>query len=149
MHDPDQGPVSQNRDILKGYRFCATLQLRTPLHVLQHHGEVVGLDAVRPAYGPPWSGIWVLETKTYRELGIPIRELPPGPMASEIGPVPADGGDFLVFLKAYRTIVESKREVTERLSKLEELFAAPEHERIVKLLRPYALDWWVANADRH
>src|ERR1700730_9178649 len=29
-----------NADIVKGYRFSATLQLRTPLRVLQHHGEV-------------------------------------------------------------------------------------------------------------
>ena len=38
-----------NADVIKGYRFHATLQLRTPLRVLQHHGEI-------PAMVRKWVG---------------------------------------------------------------------------------------------
>jgi hypothetical protein len=146
-----------NADIIKGYRFSATLQLRTPLRVLQHHGELQPWsENGLPAYARSlWEGIWLPVTKTWAELAgsgakiknpsasdeqalddafrrrlvdrgwnpekaaTVIREA----MASDIGPIPQDGGTYLGFLKAFRGIVEfaaspdEKREAIEALSK--------------------------------
>jgi hypothetical protein len=43
--------------------------------------------------------------KTWRSLGIDMDEVPQT-MASQVGYLPADGGDFLPFLLEYRMIVE-------------------------------------------
>lgn len=92
-----------NDDIVSGWRYCATLQLRTPLFVLQQHGR---LERATPD-GPPqltdemWHGIWV------PDLGEEFAYLHKGAtMASEVGPIPIDGGDYLPFLKAVRAISE-------------------------------------------
>lgn len=93
-----------NDDIIGGYQYSATLQLRTPLFVLKNHGRFVPATPE----GPPrvsdemWHGIWVLA------LTDEFKFLDEGATASsEIGYVPADGGDFLPFLVAVRTITES------------------------------------------
>lgn len=59
-----------NADIIKGYRFVATLQLRTPLRVLRHHGEFHNWsEAGLPQYAQAaWEGIWVPVTKSWAEL---------------------------------------------------------------------------------
>lgn len=80
--------------------FCATLQLRTPLRVLAHHGEICK-SGRRPKHAAAeWEGIWI-------EL-LPGQKTLFGEAASEIGYVPADGGQFLEFLKAVRRIVEDE-----------------------------------------
>lgn len=101
-HDMPQIP-SGNEDIIEGWRYCATLQLRTPLAVLENHGKVVPASPE----GPPtltdemWHGIWL------PELGREFDFLSSGAsMASDVGPIPADGGDYLPFLKAVRRISE-------------------------------------------
>lgn len=93
-----------NDDIIGGYQYSATLQLRTPLFVLKNHGRFVPATPE----GPPrvsdemWHGIWVLA------LTDEFKFLDEGATASsEIGYVPADGGDFLPFLIAVRTITEN------------------------------------------
>ena len=145
-----------NADLIKGYRFSATLQLRTPLRVLQHHGEFRkwSENGLPPYAQFSWEGIWLPVTKTWAELAGPNAKLPPGnasngrtfnnifrkkliehgfspeeaattlpdAMASDIGPIPQNGGTYLGFLKAFRSIVEStaspddKREGIEALS---------------------------------
>ncbi|HEX6376367.1 MAG TPA: hypothetical protein VFZ91_11680 [Allosphingosinicella sp.] len=110
------GAACRNSDIVSGYRFCATLQLRTPLRVLSRHGELhPGVDRQPPPVTEEgWEGIWVPELRTWRELGIDAREMPPGTMASDIGQIPVDGGEYLKFLVAIRTAAEGDESVTGR-----------------------------------
>ncbi len=132
-------------DVLKGWEFCATLQLRTPLAVLEHHGELIeGAEAVLPTYGPGWAGIWTPKTKSWAELGaevgLALPEFPPGQMASQIGLVPEDGGAFLTFLKAYRRIVERAVSVEEKEREVQALARRPEYSEIAAKLGPSLLD---------
>lgn len=72
------------RDIIKGLIFVATLQIRTPLSVLEHHGERhPGPPSAAPKYGSPADGYWQYETKTWAELAGPkaARPLPTLPLA--------------------------------------------------------------------
>lgn len=101
----------EHGDLIKGLRFVATLQLRTPLRVLSHHGEIHrDRLSVAPAYArEQWEGIWVPVV-----LDGPLR----GSMASDIGPIPATGGDYLAFLLAVRAIVEANESIDVRIHKL-------------------------------
>ena len=108
----------QNPDIMRGLKFFATLQLRTPLRVLLRDGEIHTDRKITPPEiaKAMWEGIWVLQTITWRELGIDIDEFPPSSQASEIGPIlPAE---YLPFLIAVRTIVETHEPVETRIEKL-------------------------------
>jgi|GEM_PF-3094390 len=97
-------------DILNGYKFTAIMQCRTPLSVLVQHGRL----EKKPMHRLPliakeqWQGVWIPVLKSYRELGMDVNEIPMGTMASEIGQIPEDGGDYLRFLIFARTIKESK-----------------------------------------
>lgn len=114
--------LESNDDVLGDYQFTATLRLRTPYHVLIHHHEChPGPRKALPTYGTRAEGIWLRQTKSYADLiteagGDPAmaarmrraeRKIPQSQVASEIGPVPADGGDFLKFLLAFRRIIEA------------------------------------------
>lgn len=93
-----------NDDIIGGYEYSATLQLRTPLFVLKNHGRVVPATPEGPPRisGEMWHGIWTVA------LTDEFKFLDEGSTASsEIGYVPADGGDYLPFLIAVRTITEN------------------------------------------
>lgn len=111
MHDM----VTGNEDIVTGYRFCATMQRRTPLSVLKQHGRVVP----RTSDGPPtiteemWEGIWV------PDLGDGI--LDGIGMASEVGHIDSDGGDYLAFLIALRTITEGPGTIADKEAALKAL----------------------------
>lgn len=107
-----------NHNIIKGLKFVATMQLRTPLRVLKHHGEVFNGSGAPPSYAKEtWEGIWVPVTKSFRELGIPIDDFI-GKMASSIGPIPSTGGDFLKFILAVRCIVEQNKPIYTRRNEL-------------------------------
>ncbi len=95
-------------DIAKGWKFSATIQLRTSLRVLSRHGEIhQGLTEPPPIAHAMWEGFWIPLLKTNRELGIDIPEIVmDGTMASNVGPIPVDGGDYLKFLLKVRAIVE-------------------------------------------
>ena len=86
-----------------GWQLVATLSTTTPLEWLLRDGEITPT----PSDVPMQWAVWVPKTKTLRELGIDVDELPSGTRASEIGQVPSDGGAFLPFLIEYRRIVES------------------------------------------
>lgn len=107
-----------NSDIISGLEFCATMQLRTPLRVLLRHGELFSdLPNDPPQIARAmWEGIWTTYGPSFRELGIELDEPPPGQLASSIGPVPIDGGDYLKFLIAVREIVESANSVNGRMA---------------------------------
>jgi len=98
--------MSDVSDLISGWEMSVTMQLRTPLKWLQRHGEFHA-GAERPAETLPMEhASWVPVVKTWRELGIDEDELPESTMASEVGQIPVDGGDFLPFLMEYRMIVE-------------------------------------------
>lgn len=112
------------------------MQLRTPLRILARHGEKHSNRAAAPPTiaDEPWQGIWVPVPKTFRELGLDIGEPTPGTMASHIGPIPADGGTFLPFLKSVRAIVESDGAASERRKRLNTSLADPAVASIVREL---------------
>ena len=107
--EPNERNISSykvNADILKGYTLCVTMQLRTPLKYLEMHGQIIDLEST-PTQVPIEHGCWVPQCKPWTELGIDLKEAPEGTMASDIGPIPANGGQYLEFLKVFRNIVES------------------------------------------
>lgn len=106
-------------DLITGFEFFATHQLRTPLRILSRHGEV-HRDMHRP---PPviatelWHGIWMPQVKTWRELGIDMPEFQ-STVASDAGPVRSE--EYMPFLIAVRSIVEGEGTVTERSDRLKD-----------------------------
>ena len=93
-------------NLIIGWEMSVTMQLRTPLKWLQRHREFHE-GVKRPTEElPPQHAMWVPVTKSWRQLGIDADEIPETTMASEIGQIPVDGGDFLPFLIEYRMIVE-------------------------------------------
>ena len=109
-----------NSDIISGLKFCATMQLRTPLRVLLRHGEIFSDLPNEPPHiaRAMWEGIWTTYGPSFRELGIELDEPAGDWIASEIGPIPTDGGDYLKFLVAVREILESKNSINYRLASL-------------------------------
>lgn len=80
-----------HRNMIAGFEFRATLQLRTPLRVLRWHGKVhTDRDSPPPkVVEAEWEGVWVLKPKNWKELGgVDIPEFETT-TASDIGPVEA------------------------------------------------------------
>lgn len=99
--------MSEFDGIIAGWEMSVTLQLRTPLKWLKRNGEFHA-GSRRPIESlPPEHACWVPVPKTWRELSIDVDELPETTIASQIGQIPVDGGDFLPFLIDYRMIVEN------------------------------------------
>lgn len=88
--------------LIQHFKFCATMQLRTPLRILQHHNDTHWDRSVAPPsiVKKSWQGIWVPCT---RLSGLFEYE---ATMASEVGQIPVSGGDFLRFLLTIREAVE-------------------------------------------
>lgn len=91
-------------DAVTYFQFCATMQLRTPLRILQHHNDTHWDRYTAPPkiVERSWQGIWVPCT---RLSGLFEYE---ATMASEVGQIPVSGGDFLRFLLTIREAVESR-----------------------------------------
>ncbi|AUO64119.1 hypothetical protein WM46_04740 [Citrobacter freundii complex sp. CFNIH2] len=87
-------------EFITGYKFSATMQMRTPARILQQHGRIEKSASWKlpKLISETWQGIWSPITKSWREMDIDIDEMPMGTMASDIGQVPADGGDYMRFL---------------------------------------------------
>lgn len=117
-------------DIIKGRRFSATMQLRTPLRVLSRHGEIhEGLTDPPTIAQAMWEGFWTPLLKSNIELGMPdVPEvvMRDGTMASDVGPIPVDGGDYLKFLFKIRAIVEAFGGIEVRRTLLREELRKPE-----------------------
>ncbi|GGE21838.1 hypothetical protein GCM10011529_30580 [Polymorphobacter glacialis] len=103
-------------DIIRGFQFCATLQLRTPLRVLSRHGEIFDeIDRAAPQIAKEqWEGIWVPKLRSWKEMGFDIKEMQGETMASSVGQIPRDGGNYLKFLKAVRIAAEADSGIVER-----------------------------------
>ena len=116
--------TSDLADLTSGWEISVTMQLRTPLKWLQRHREFHA-GAERPTEVlPPEHACWVPVPKTWRELGIDADEIPLSTMASQIGQIPVDGGNFLPFLIEYRMIVEGAAEALDALGKRHPRYAA-------------------------
>lgn len=126
--------VAANSDLLSGWRFVATMQLRTPLRVLSRHGEINdGLSSEPPIFArEQWEGIWVTVARSYRELGIDMDEPALTIMASDVGTIPADGGDYLPFLIAVRTAAEGDGSIAERRDDVAAVLRDPAHRKFVR-----------------
>lgn len=94
-------------DIVSGMCFHATLQLRTPLRILQRNGQILPLGTDLPEDFEQWMGIWLPKTRTWAEIGIgaakPDYERS---AASHIGPVKQS--EYLPFLMTIREVVEDR-----------------------------------------
>jgi hypothetical protein len=121
---------ARDENDLAGMKFRATLQMRTPLHVLEHDGEVLPVDAELPTYGPTWAGRWSPFNKT--DIDLPTPSLMT--RSSDIGWVREDGGAYLPFLKRYRRIIETPDHAENKLKLLDELRSAPEHVEFARRL---------------
>jgi len=96
--------------VFGGMLFSATMQLSTPLRILEMHGQHHPLDAGPPPSVAMHEGIWIQALKGQTGLY--------GSMASDVGQIPADGGEYLKFLKAVRRITERSGSVAARVSDL-------------------------------
>lgn len=96
-----------NDQVIYGYRFSATMQLRNALHVLEQHGrlERVERSSLPTLTDEGWQGVWTAKTHAFRSMGVDIDETQDGQMASEIGPIDVDGGDYLRFMLLVRRIM--------------------------------------------
>ena len=129
--------------VVKGFRFCATMNMSTPLRILRRHGEISREIPQDWAVDNMGQGCWVIETKSFAELGIKLPDLQ-GKMASSWGPIPSDGGQVLPFLIRYRTLVESVNPVSERRKQLVEFAAQRENAKYFEAEFDYLqriLDW--------
>ena len=102
-HALRMGGFRSGSHLITGVRFVATLQLRTPLAILERDGLMRALDEVPEPDFPLWAGIWSPVAKTFRDIGLDIDE-PRDIRATHIGP--QDASEFLPFLKAVRWAVE-------------------------------------------
>lgn len=119
----DDETFEQARDLLVGLEFIATLQIRTPLAVLEHHGEFhPGPPSAAPKYASLADGFWSYKTKSLSELArrpLPTLDKSESLQASDIGPIEAS--HYLPFLKQFRRIVESDDSVENKLLRLAQL----------------------------
>ena len=116
-------------DIATGWRFGATMQLRTPLRVLLRHGEIhEGLSDPPFIAKEQWEGFWLPIAKTWRELGIDVdgSAALSGAMASDVGQIPLDGGEYLKLLVSLRKVVESDLTIEQRRTALRDELRKPE-----------------------
>lgn len=111
-----QGCRATRDSVVYGSQFIATMQMRTPLRVLEQHGRIERCDSAKlpKLIREPWEGIWSIRSRSFREIGIDIDE-PFGRMASEIGPIDADGGDLLRFMLLVKRIARSETDMCEKV----------------------------------
>ncbi|MDP1606327.1 MAG: hypothetical protein Q8L93_06760 [Rhodocyclaceae bacterium] len=106
-----------NDDIITGLGFSATMQLRTPLRVLLRHGEIHTEKSKEPPQiaREMWEGIWCPRTR--------FSKFTVSTYASDVGPIHAE--DYLPFLIAVRTIVETHESIEHRIEKLQKMPILP------------------------
>lgn len=78
-----------NSDVISGVRWVSTLDARTSQVCISLDGQVFGIDeGPRPPAHPFCRSTTSPVTKSFRELGIDLDEIPPGTRASADGQVP-------------------------------------------------------------
>lgn len=102
-----------NEDIITGLKFSATMHLGKPLRVLLRHGEI-HTDRTKP---PPQiarnasEGMWMPQTNLSKFIV--------STYASDVGPIHAE--DYLPFLVAVQSIVETHEPIEQRIEKLQKM----------------------------
>jgi hypothetical protein len=129
-----------NDDILAGWLLSVTMQRRTPLAWLRRHGEFHEGSDPPAEVVPMQHACWVPVTRSWRSLGIEMDEIPETTMASEVGQIPVNGGDFLPFLIEYRMIVEdgggTLTDLASRYPEYRDLLFPPSRQRRAAKRRP-------------
>ena len=122
---------SEIEEFIVGWQLSVALNRTTPLRWVRRHNEF--REGVKcPAEPVPARyGVWVPVAMSWRALGIDRLDVP-GTMASEIGDVPQDGGDWLSFLLEYRMIVEGSGSLDDLASRY------PHWAHLAKPLAPRA-----------
>ena len=136
-----------NSDLISGWRYSATLQLRTPLAYLKRHDEFSPGPQVPPLVGPAegqlldgtgFNPYWMwLQEIDYDGLGFD----PPqsGTRATEWGQVRVGSEEernLISLLKSFRYIVETAEGLDQKLSELKELSTStPENRKMWKKLK--------------
>jgi hypothetical protein len=129
--NPD--PYSKPENLISGYEYVATLQLRTPLAALLKDGEVVKTDRCPENEFGMMHGIWMPKTKSWREMGIDIDEFQPGNSASDAGQV--DRVKYRNFLISIRMISEDvDRSIQERIAAIRPILKDAEFSRYCRRL---------------
>jgi hypothetical protein len=132
-HPYEVKPDHPAADIISGMVFHATLQTRTPLRILRRHGQVVPLGTPLPNDFESWMGVWIPQSKGWRELGLCIDELPEFDAASDAGPVKVS--EYLPFLIELREAIEdASGGIDGRVKRLERVCAKPKFARFVSAL---------------
>ncbi|MYM90612.1 hypothetical protein GTP91_25995 [Rugamonas sp. FT82W] len=116
---------SQRDGLHDGWVYCAQLRFQTPLEFLRQHGNEQNDKTLCPDDLPCEYGSWLPKLKSFRAMGIEIDE-PPHFMASPVGPIPRDGGDYLKFLIAIRTAAEAEGTIQQRRDAIEAQVARPQ-----------------------
>lgn len=113
--------------VVSHLEFTATMQLRTPLDILNHHGCTCAADGRTPPYQVSMAdGIWL---PVVDDRFSALRE--GATMASDIGPIQCNDKEYLAFLKSIRSIVEQTSELSERRK---ELYASLENTQWPKFI---------------
>jgi hypothetical protein len=81
-----------------------------------------------------WEGVWIPVTRTFRELGLDIDEPRISTMASDIGPIPTDGGNYLKFLIEVREAAEGDGGIEDRRAAVAKVFRDPAWRKTVRSL---------------
>ena len=98
-NDARMATYKANADIMKGFEWLATLDGNTCIECMAYSGaqwDMEGkpikgdLPLKNPPLHPNCRCVLTSLTKSYRELGLNIDEMPPGTRASDLGQVPAD-----------------------------------------------------------
>ena len=132
--------MNQDDDLIVGWRYLATLQLRTPLAYLEMDGKF-SAGPKEPLVGPVEN--FLEGGAGFNAYGMWLREidhsiLPPSTIASraaELGPIrigSKEEKDLVSFLKSFRYIVETGETLDQMLSDLEKLSTST----------PGNVKWW-------
>lgn len=136
--------MSQDDDLTAGWRYLATLQLRTPLAYLEMDGKFSAGPKEPPLVGPAENfleggagfnsyGIWLRELD-YKEMG--FDKPPEGSRAAQFGSVRSGSEaerDLVSFLKSFRYIVETAETLDQKLTELAELsISTPANRKVWK-----------------
>lgn len=83
--------AAENAEVVEGLRFVSTLDSRTSETCATLDGQVFAIgDGPRPPMHPNCRSTMTYVLKSWKQLGIPLKEAPPGTRESLGGQVPAD-----------------------------------------------------------
>ena len=136
--------MSQDDDLVVGWRYFATLQLRTPLAYLEMDGKFSAGPKEPPLVGPAENfleggasfnpyGMWLREID-YKKLGFDELSSDNETRATGWGQVRSGSEserDLISFLKSFRYIVETAEGLDQKLSELKELSTSTSENRKV------------------